>query len=157
MTFRWLVAMAARRDCLAHAFDSFVGMPEPGEFDSAHYPKGTFDVGGKEGFRKLMDEHGADPAYYRLWPGWIPACFIGADALQFAFVFVDVDVYEPTLAALAWAWPRLAPGGILLADDYFPGSKIMAGRALTEWLPQPGPDATVLQIENSQLLIRKER
>jgi len=34
-----------------------------------------------------------------------------------ALVVIDLDLYEPTREALAWAWPRLAPDGWILVDD----------------------------------------
>ena len=154
-TTHQLADMAARRGCLVHAFDSFCGMPEPGEFDSAHYPKGKYDVGGVAGFRRIMDGFNADPAYYRLWPGWVPDCFAGAENLRFAFAFVDVDVYEATGISLEWVWPRLVTNGILLADDYFPDSKIMAGKAIDEWLSEAGTDMDIIENKNNQLMIRK--
>jgi len=42
------------------------------------------------------------------------------------FVHIDVDLYQPTLAALEYFYPRLAAGGIIVCDDYgslsFPGA-----------------------------------
>lgn len=35
-----------------------------------------------------------------------------------AFVSLDPDLYQPTLAGLRAFWPRLVPGGILLIHDY---------------------------------------
>jgi len=37
---------------------------------------------------------------------------------QFRFAHLDVDVYESTRDILSWVWPRLAPGGIVVFDDY---------------------------------------
>lgn len=36
----------------------------------------------------------------------------------FRLVHIDVDVYESARDVLAWAWPRLAVGGIVVWDDY---------------------------------------
>ena len=154
-TFWRIVAMAQQRGCMAHGFDSFAGMSEPGEFDSSHYPAGKYDAGGPEGFRKLMDARGTDRAGYMLHTGFVPKCFDDAGDLRFAFVFLDLDVYVPTLVALKWLWPRLALGGLLLADDYFPSISRGASRGIIKWLPQPGPDAAVVEIDNDQLTIRK--
>jgi hypothetical protein len=46
-TFKKLVPIAASQGKLAHAFDSFAGMAEPGQFDTQAHPKGQFDVGGR--------------------------------------------------------------------------------------------------------------
>lgn len=36
----------------------------------------------------------------------------------FAFVSLDVDLYEPTLAGLEYFYPRLSPGGFIFIHDY---------------------------------------
>jgi len=42
----------------------------------------------------------------------------GADALTYAFVSLDPDLYQPTLAGLSYFYPRLAEGGMILVHDY---------------------------------------
>lgn len=37
---------------------------------------------------------------------------------QFAFVSLDADLYEPTLAGLLWFIPRMVKGGVMLLHDY---------------------------------------
>ncbi len=37
---------------------------------------------------------------------------------KFAFVHIDVDLYEPTLAGLNWFYERLNPGGYIFVHDY---------------------------------------
>jgi hypothetical protein len=37
---------------------------------------------------------------------------------QFAFVSLDVDLYEPTLAGLEYFYPRLSQGGFIFIHDY---------------------------------------
>eukprot|EP00899_Mesostigma_viride_P024403 jgi/Mesvir1/5147/Mv15290-RA.1 len=43
--------------------------------------------------------------------------------LQVALLNLDTDIYEPATVILRELWPRMAPGGLLLLDDYgvFPG------------------------------------
>jgi O-methyltransferase len=36
----------------------------------------------------------------------------------FAFVSLDFDKYEPTLAGLEFFYPRVAPGGFVFVHDY---------------------------------------
>ncbi len=38
--------------------------------------------------------------------------------LKFSFVHLDVDLYESTLSALAFFWPRMSSGAIVLSHDY---------------------------------------
>jgi len=38
---------------------------------------------------------------------------------QIALLLLDMDLYEPTIAALRWCRTRLQPGTIILCDEYF--------------------------------------
>ncbi len=42
--------------------------------------------------------------------GYVPETFEGVEE-QFCFVNLDMDLYQPTLAALKWFWPRMVDGG----------------------------------------------
>ncbi len=45
--------------------------------------------------------------------------------LKISFLNIDVDVYEPTRAALEYFYPLVSKGGVILLDDYanvFPGA-----------------------------------
>ncbi len=37
---------------------------------------------------------------------------------QFAFVHIDVDVYNSALHCFEWTWPKLVVGGAIVFDDY---------------------------------------
>lgn len=37
---------------------------------------------------------------------------------KFKFMHLDVDVYRSTHDAIAWIWPRMIRGGIVVVDDY---------------------------------------
>lgn len=51
-------------------------------------------------------------------PGVFPATAIGVEHLRFSFVHLDLDLEDATLAALEFFHPRLAPGALLVADDF---------------------------------------
>jgi hypothetical protein len=65
--------------------------------------------------------------FVSVMPGWIPARFDEVGDRAFAFVHVDVDLYQPTRDSLEFFFPRLAAGGALVVDDYnwarFPGAR----------------------------------
>ncbi len=42
--------------------------------------------------------------------------------VTFAFVHLDMDVYEATMKALALLYPKMSPGGIMLFHDYIHNS-----------------------------------
>lgn len=53
--------------------------------------------------------------------------------MRIALLNLDVDLYEPTLAALEALYPLVAPGGVVLVDEY--GAKAWPGpaQALTDY------------------------
>jgi O-methyltransferase len=57
--------------------------------------------------------------------GWIPAVLSSLPEAAWAFVHIDVTLYEPTLAALEYFQPRLSPGGVILCDGsiFCPGAE----------------------------------
>lgn len=51
-------------------------------------------------------------------PGVFPGSAQPVGDERFAFVHIDLDLYHGTRAALAFFWPRMMPGGIVIGDDY---------------------------------------
>jgi O-methyltransferase len=51
-------------------------------------------------------------------PGYFPASAKNLPEAVYALVHLDADLYQPTLAALTYFYPLVAPGGILLIHDY---------------------------------------
>ena len=50
--------------------------------------------------------------------GYVPETFDGIDE-TFCFVNLDMDLYQPTYAALKWFWPRMVKNGVVLIHDFF--------------------------------------
>lgn len=103
-----------------HLFDSFEGMPEPGEKDCLN--KGDFsDVTGKI-VQHALREH----ANIEWHIGWFPDTAEGIDD-RFCFVHIDCDFYEPVKACCEFFYQRMVAGGIMFFDDYgfegTPGAK----------------------------------
>jgi len=69
-----------------------------------------------------------------LLAGWIPERFPAVADRRFAFVHIDVDLYEPTRDSLAFFYPRMSAGGIVVCDDYGFTSCPGATRAVDEYL-----------------------
>jgi O-methyltransferase len=153
--FRRVATLAAAQNRLAHAFDSFRGMDEPSVHDGQQYPKGKFDIGGPERFVALMEAAEVPRDAYRLWPGYVPACFAGCPGdLRFALAILDLDHYEPTVEGLRWLAPRIVPGGLLALDDWLPATDLLATRAIKEFLAQRPPFAVVAEM-NQQIILRR--
>lgn len=75
----------------------------------------------------------ADFPGVKILKGWIPEVLALLPETRWAFVHLDLDLYEPTLECMQYFFPRLCPGAIVVNDDYaspfFPG----AGRAWSEF------------------------
>jgi O-methyltransferase len=67
--------------------------------------------------------------------GYVPDTFAGLEDERFAWVLLDLDLHEPTVASLEFFYPRLSPGGYLIVHDYnSPESSWACKRALDGFL-----------------------
>ena len=65
--------------------------------------------------RKILDMHGCQDVI--LVPGDIAATPEDTLSASYSVVLLDVDLSEPTYAALCLFWPRIVPGGAIFVDD----------------------------------------
>lgn len=110
--------------------DSFEGLSAPGPNDvssvySADQIKGRFACS-----LETVKENLSRFSNVQLVKGWIPQVLAENEAKLdkvYRFVHIDVEMYEPTLSALKFFWPRMGPGGMIVCDDCgynaFPGSQ----------------------------------
>jgi O-methyltransferase len=96
-----------------HLFDSFQGLSAPTAVDGDYWQAGSLAISEEAARAVLSASEGV--VFHR---GWIPDRFPEVADRQFAFVHLDVDLYQPTLDSLAFFYPRTAPGGVLICDDY---------------------------------------
>ncbi len=93
--------------------DSFEGLPKPGDRDNFH-KKGDFketNYSDVKGYFRLMYPNveiikGFSP-FDKLDPG-----------KKYAFVHIDVDLYQSVWEGLDFFYPRMVEGGIIILDDY---------------------------------------
>lgn len=112
-----------------HLFDSFAGLSKPGSEDGDHWAEGDLAYGVDQVRANLSEFERT--AYY---PGWIPERFHEVEDRQFSFVHIDVDLMEPTRDSIAFFYPRMADGGVIVIDDYGFTSCPGATRAADEFL-----------------------
>lgn len=114
-----------------HIFDSFEGLSQPVAKDGEHWEEGALSFS-EQGLKDNLHSLGDD--IFSVYKGWIPERFDEVADKTFSFVHVDVDLYEPTRDSLAFFYPRLNKGGILLCDDY--GSSLCPGatKAMEEYI-----------------------
>lgn len=98
-----------------HVFDSFSGLSEPLAIDGSFWSKGDLSCP-LDVVRSNLSEFGENAV--RFHQGWIPERFPDVGDKRFSFVHIDVDLYGPTRDSLAFFYPRMQAGGIILCDDY---------------------------------------
>jgi hypothetical protein len=111
----WLICSAIQSSSRTHhLFDSFEGLSVPEPQDGGYWTAGALSAGEDIVARNLAPFAGV----LSFHKGWIPEAFGQVADRRFAFVHVDVDLHQPTLDAVAFFYPRLSTGGMLLCDDY---------------------------------------
>ena len=114
-----------------HLFDSFEGLSEPGRDDwidaaGATESRIALPAGSLSASIDIVRESLREFPAIAMHRGWIPAVYEGFPEKRWSFVHVDLDLYEPTYGSLEYFYPRLAPGGVIVCDDYgtpmFPGA-----------------------------------
>ena len=132
-----------------YCFDTFTGFPEASvrkevETTGLRVSAGSFSDTSQARVAESIGGH-PSPSRLILRQGEFPATFAGLEHISWRFVLLDADLYAPIKAGLELFWPRLVPGGILIAHDYlsaFPGVR----QAVHEFcdplgiVPVPWPD-----------------
>jgi len=77
--------------------------------------------------------------FIELHRGWIPQSFASFSMRPVKFVHVDVDMYEPTKAALEFFWDGLVSDGCIVVDDYNHAVFEGATRAVDEFVEGKAP------------------
>lgn len=109
------------QDRTCHLFDTFTGF-DPRDFDAenglvATLTTQSFHISSEE----LVLGKMPFPEMVQVHKGYFPET-VTQKVLDdsFAFVNLDMDLYNPTLAGLRIFWPRLSANGVILIHDYFP-------------------------------------
>ena len=104
-----------------YLFDSFKGLPKVDEEKDTYFREGQYANESVESVQHLLHDF---QNIVDIRPGWIPDTFSGLENNHYAFVHLDVDLYQSTLDCCRHFYPRLVPGGVLLFDEYgFPAAR----------------------------------
>lgn len=95
-------------------FDTFEGMPETNSKFDLH-KKGDFSVAHLWNYITDRFSRYKNVSLHR---GFIPDTFQGLEASRIAFVHCDLDIYQSIHDCLAFCYPRMESGAIVLFDDY---------------------------------------
>ncbi len=131
-----------------YGFDSFEGLPEPSARDAMASGVNNWRKGGLS--RQLEDaqRYLADFPTCTLVKGWIPESLDTVRDEVFRFVHIDVDLHSSTSDSLAFFYPRMVDGGIMLFDDYGTDTCLGARAAVDEFFA--GTPESVLELPSGQ-------
>ena len=115
-------------DRTVHLYDTFTGLSGVGKHDAVRLKAGTLSCP-LDIVRSNLAEYSGRVLFY---PGAIDDQTPFPE--EFSFAHLDLDLYEPTAAALRKLVPQLRVGAIIVVDDYsenFPGVKRAVDEVLT--------------------------
>jgi len=140
-----------------HVFDSFEGLSEPSAADAvsgdspvAERVRRMCKRGWFAAPLEVVKQGLAGFPGVEFHPGWIPQSFAGLPERRYRFVHLDLDLHDPTLAALEYFFPRLVAGAVVVCDDYdWPGER----KAVDDFCARRG--LTVTTTEHGQAVLRQ--
>jgi hypothetical protein len=134
-----------------YLFDTFAGIPDeaispaeralgrlPGEYDECY-------TAVCETFRPFSN--------VRVIQGVVPEALLQVEIERVAYLSLDMNVYQPEIAAAEHFWPRLASGGVILLDDYGFSRHVLQKRAFDIFAAQRG--VSILSLPTGQGLLIK--
>lgn len=147
-------------DRVVWAADSFEGVPPP---NAERYPQ---DASYKfheyqelavsleevqENFRRygLLDDQ------VRFLKGWFRDTLPNAPVGRLAVLRLDGDLYESTMDALTWLYPKLERGGYAIIDDF--GDVRGCQQAVTEYRAAHGIEEEIVPIDRASVFWRRDR
>ena len=138
---------AGAPDRPVYAFDSFEGLPEPGELDGPEsVGQAGFCLGSEANVRRAFARHvpGAD---LHVRAGWFEDTFPEAarEIDHVAVLHCDGDWYDSVMLSLETFYPKVPSGGYVVIDDY--GHWIGARRATDEFKRRAGDDTPLTRVD----------
>jgi O-methyltransferase len=137
---------AADRDL--YLFDTFAGMPAPGDRDESSPYDGysihrrwrlngsAWNRVSAEDVRRAVESTGYPPERIHLVPGLVEDTIPANAPERVALLRIDTDWYASTRHELEHLYPRLPVGGVLILDDY--GHYEGARRAVEDYFAERG-------------------
>jgi len=115
-----------------HVVDTFAGHLEDTftDHDNTDRQRGKFQETTADGVRALLGAY----ADVHVHPGDAATVVESWPERRYCLVHLDVDLYQPTLACLTYFGARLAPGGIIVIDDYESPTCPGVARAVREYV-----------------------
>ena len=99
-----------------YLFDTFEGLPKANQTMDGGFQEGGFGDTSRDDVAQYLAEF---PEVH-LYKGFFPDSAKGKEpeTKTYRFVHLDLDLYESTLNALGFFYPRMTPGGVIVSHDY---------------------------------------
>jgi len=133
-----------------HLFDTFSGMPKSANEDESHHKEGDYDDTSVDAVKEYLSDY----SFVEFHPGLIPETFEAVTNKKFAFVHIDVDIYQSIQDCCKFFYERMTKGGIMIFDDYgFQGYELATKKAVDDFfIAKPEIPIT---LRNGQCLVLK--
>lgn len=140
------------QDKRLHLFDTFTGMPAEAGKDPSKHRENDFGDISLPAIRKYLQ----DFPFIAFCSGFIPETFKTVKDRKFAFVHVDVDLYQTAKDCCNFFYDRMVQGGVMIFDDYgFPRYRFAEKRAVDEFFHDK-PE-TPISLPTGQAIVIKVR
>jgi O-methyltransferase len=138
-----------------YAFDSFEGLPDPGDLDGAMSAGWGGELVASEDNVRAAFTRWAHPERLHIVKGWFEDTFPDAVAEvgPVALMHADGDWYESVKLSLESWYDRVSPGGFVVIDDY--GHWEGARRAVDEFRAGRGITTPMRKVDYSGVYWRK--
>lgn len=117
-----------------HVYDSFAGLPEKTAEDASpageQFQPAELSASKAEFIRRFKQANLPLPSIHK---GWFSELSDENVPRHIAFAFLDGDYYQSVTDSLRLVWPKLAPGGCIVVDDYINEALPGARRAVDDW------------------------
>lgn len=129
-----------------HLFDTFEGLPAFSSVDDFALSEQQY-AESLPNVRAYLDKY----SNIHFYKGMFPDTATPVEKKQFAFVHLDLDLYQSTLDSLKFFYPRMSPRGMIISHDY---STISGVRQAFDEFFADKPEL-ILEMPTSQCLIVK--
>lgn len=136
-----------------HLFDTFAGMPERLSLDEAGL-KGCFSDTSAEAVGRLLANNPRVYLHAGIFPETIPP---GLHEHRFRFAHIDVDIERSVRDCLAFVYPRLVPGGVIVVDDYGHAECPGATRAVEGFFADKPETVVQMPLVSSAVIVKSDQ
>jgi len=133
-----------------YLFDTFAGFSSA-DYADAEPPSQAFTDASLDDVKRLV---GTESVEYVV--GKFPESLSGVTVTsRFAIVHLDCDLYKPMAAGLAYFYPRLSPGGLMILHDYTSGHWSGCAQAIDEFLKDKPERAVLIPDKSGSAILVK--